>query len=873
MNWKAMVLMSVFAVTSVQAAVLKIFVLTGQSNSLGTLKTTDTTMLRDAPGRHAVEQNMAVPFFWDNTAGASPAEDAALGDSGGMWVDLGPQTGGVYAGSDDHWGPEIGFARMVWNAGYRDFGIVKASRGGGGNTFWVKDSTDDHMYVKVTNTVVEAVGVLPPGYDSYEIVGLLYVQGESNNETEAAEADTRFSGLLTNLKADLPQAANLTGVLGEIGGPAGGLANRDLTRTLQKALADSRSDIGYASSAGTVLHDPYHYTADSQLLLGERMAAEMIHTGALGSDPLPAWTNLHAWYVADNAAQLSTGGSIDRWGSLADGGALPDLFSSLGEEPDLRSITVGGRERKILNFDGSNDLWVGVSDFGSLAGDRSVAVLCRVKNRAKGFLFDGATSTGRTRAQVRDGNWQVGVSASGWDVEEGITEPVLYGKWQRHVFVFSPSNSTTEIVHWINGVQAGSLTDPSDLPLEGFVLGACGDGSSHLSMEVAEVAMYEKRLNASEVLALENVWQDRWGSLFGVGEVIPYTETFESYADGFAMVGGAEGWSSASPTSAVVDCDAALNSLLASYNEACGYPVYSASHTNVLKVTGTTTHFLFNMTSNQITWVDYMALPVRGIPPIDTSRLAGMQAAIGFDLSGHPIVWCYDWVGGSNRWAVAEDVVVPAEEWVRMTVMLDYQTDDADNAVRYFQVRVNGNLLTNAMAWTRNDGSGTAGGHWFAMPFEPDRFLEFSMETARDAVTILDDLVVTTENPLVAPRGTPFDWLTSYGMTNGTFAEQELLDGDDDGRLTWQEWVSDTDPVSGASVLRLTGVEIDNSGVRVNWKGGVQATQVLERCTNLVTVTAWTPFFTNLPPTSITNGFRDLETTGSAAFYRIKARR
>ena len=137
---------------------LKVFVLTGQSNSLGTLAASDATMNGVAAGADPVDAR--VPFFWDNRADGTAAGDAALGDSGG-WTTLGPQAGGHYPGNDDHWGPEVGFCRMLWRAGYRDFAVVKASRGGGGNGFWVKGSADDHMYDHVVATVGAAVATLP----------------------------------------------------------------------------------------------------------------------------------------------------------------------------------------------------------------------------------------------------------------------------------------------------------------------------------------------------------------------------------------------------------------------------------------------------------------------------------------------------------------------------------------------------------------------------------------------------------------------------------------------------------------------------------------------------------------------------------------
>ena len=81
------------------AADYKRFVLTGQSNSLGTLATTDTAMLRARPGTHPAEQDMAVPFFWDNRDFyANPtrgfglrgrfSRDFGMFDSSNSWTNL-----------------------------------------------------------------------------------------------------------------------------------------------------------------------------------------------------------------------------------------------------------------------------------------------------------------------------------------------------------------------------------------------------------------------------------------------------------------------------------------------------------------------------------------------------------------------------------------------------------------------------------------------------------------------------------------------------------------------------------------------------------------------------------------------------------------
>ena len=437
-----------------------------------------------------------------------------------------------------------------------------------------------------------------------------------------------------------------------------------------------------------------------------------------------------------------------------------------------------------------------------------------------------------------------------------------------------------------------------------------------------------------------------WQQISNTTNTIPYAETFESYNAGFPMA-GTNGWSAASLEDAVVSTNSAFVSPLNAYGESCGYPVDSAGHAKVLEVTQAATN-QFDTGANQIVWVDYMSLPFHGRLPAASAIPAGMQVAVGFNSGDHPAVWNYDLAGGTNRWAVVDDVTIPAGEWVRLTHTLDYQTDDPVNHVRYFQVRVNGILLASPMAWTANDGSGTAGGSWFAMASEPDRLQRFVYDSQGVNVA-MDDLVVTTDNPLArevvvasangqadpevgthsytygdsvsmsvtnsvfaqgtnqfvysgwdmvghAPasgtdtnvaitltnnlaitwlwntnnsqtaQGTPIWWLDSHGLVE----VDDDQDTDYDGILTWQEWISDTDPTNDASALRITDIEAGGAGAKVYWKGGVLATQVLERRTNLVSGTGWTPVFTNLPPTPVSNDFADPGMSGSAGFYRFK---
>jgi hypothetical protein len=183
------------------AAHYQVFVVTGQSNALGTTNGGEAEV---SPGADAADPR--VRFFWHNVADAA----TSLGDSGGAWLDLQPQQGGYYPGSATHWGPEIGFARALVRAGVENVAVVKAARGGGGNSNWSK-AAGGHMYAHVVATVTAAAAALAAEGHTFEIKGLLYLQGESDNAAEAEIAGTRFKELVDNLRADLPKAAGLTG--------------------------------------------------------------------------------------------------------------------------------------------------------------------------------------------------------------------------------------------------------------------------------------------------------------------------------------------------------------------------------------------------------------------------------------------------------------------------------------------------------------------------------------------------------------------------------------------------------------------------------------------------------------------------------------
>jgi hypothetical protein len=107
-----------------------VYILTGQSNSLGTTALeTDYT-----PGTNPA--NSVTKLFWANVTGSVGWPVTLIGNSGNVFKPLQMQQGGF--GSPYFWGPEFGFARTLYAAGRTNFVIIKASNAGSGNTEWDK---------------------------------------------------------------------------------------------------------------------------------------------------------------------------------------------------------------------------------------------------------------------------------------------------------------------------------------------------------------------------------------------------------------------------------------------------------------------------------------------------------------------------------------------------------------------------------------------------------------------------------------------------------------------------------------------------------------------------------------------------------------
>ena len=120
-----------------------------------------------------------------------------------------------------------------------------------------------------------------------------------------------------------------------------------------------------------------------------------------------------------------------------------------------------------------------------------------------------------------------------------------------------------------------------------------------------------------------------------------------------------------------------------------------------------------------------------------------------------------------------------------------------------------------------------------------------------------------------ANNGIPDGWAIKYGFDPTLASVASLVNAN--GNTTLQNYTADLNPTNAASQLAFVGMSASNYAVRIDWIGGVNATQYLLSAPTL-TATQWNVVFTNTPPTGITNHLV-LPAGSSNLFYRIEATR
>jgi hypothetical protein len=374
--------------------------------------------------------------------------------------------------------------------------------------------------------------------------------------------------------------------------------------------------------------------------------------------------------------------------------------------------------------------------------------------------------------------------------------------------------------------------------------------------------------------------------------LISYGESFESYTNGFNLV-GTNFWFSDNPAAAVVT---ATNYTLP-YN---GPPPLSGPQQNILEINGNVTNrFCPSFYSN--VWVDLILQacpPTNAVLPLPTNA----SFAVCATASGHLAVWnCTNAPSPGNGWTELLDTDVASNQFCRVTINANY-TSDA-NGFFHYSVWVNGLASTNpSVSYAAADSSQP----WFG---EIDANGNFSM----------DDLVVGTNKtycaivasatgwgsisptgPVIAPLNstntftlTPSNWFylaslsvdgsnagapATYTFTNSVtdhtltasyaaelatnntpkwwlyqqnanwatnFDAAALADPDGNGVPAWADYIAGTDPQNASSVFAIN-IAVANGRQIVSFptvpaipEDGAQRYYAIDSATDLLAVQPW----------------------------------
>ncbi|MDO4221858.1 MAG: autotransporter-associated beta strand repeat-containing protein [Akkermansia sp.] len=358
-------------------ATMHLYILTGQSNSLGAVKDSplNATML-------AAYQSEGLLFN-----GNMNKDSGVRFETDPTWQIVAPQKpDGSGYNNNPCMGPEYGFSYIMEN---KDWGaqllgedgtlaVVKGSLDGGGNGYWLQDA---NAYQSLLGSVKESIqDAVALGYSNISLDGLMYLQGESNNANEASQAATRFTNFIGYLKSDLQswltENPELTGITLSFdsntvtGEPRLGSDARQTTEGQFLELATSNDMLNADKNGkGHVLTNDLavtncdglnvHYTGNAQLTIGARYAYAFavqndIDVGAVrGQDRSKTLNEAGAWWMeklpGENEVATWDISSVSTVNDIADGQTLTvggikidEVYSATATAQGQGSIAING---------------------------------------------------------------------------------------------------------------------------------------------------------------------------------------------------------------------------------------------------------------------------------------------------------------------------------------------------------------------------------------------------------------------------------------------------------------------------------------------------------------------------------------------------
>ncbi|GAA5496607.1 hypothetical protein Rhal01_02792 [Rubritalea halochordaticola] len=236
-----------------------------------------------------------------------------------------------------------------------------------------------------------------------------------------------------------------------------------------------------------------------------------------------------AWYKSDQGL-VTDGTNITSWEDQVGSKHLDRVIGT----PTFLTQSTASSEAPVLRFDGNDSLWIASSSL-SYTGDRTIVVYARINDTNDGFLFDGSSNAGLSRAQIRSNQWQAGIQASGnGDSADTVTGSVTTGQWQTHTFVFdqwwnsgNTSNDHT-VYHYINGTLEHQYDTETNTGLAGLILAGNVAGQRNLNTDIAEVIVYDSALTSTQASDAHSYLSTKWGQPSDVAMSLASADTIQN---------------------------------------------------------------------------------------------------------------------------------------------------------------------------------------------------------------------------------------------------------------------------------------------------------------------------------------------------------
>ena len=272
----------VILATSAQAAHYRVYLLGGQSNGNGRGDASELTAPLDAP-------QTDVFFYWHKT------QDTPNGNlTQDTWIDLQEGSGhGINSpGSHDvEFGPELTFGRDMADADPTvNIALIKYTHGGSNlHTQWLASETaTGPMYATFVATVEAGLSALTAAGHSYELGGMIWVQGEADTSgANATNYETNLRNLIERVRADVgnagPGGFTLPFLISGLSDSQYGSAittpgsGSYTVRQTQETVAATVRQAAFVNTDGlsTYSNGAIHFDASGQIAIGQACAAQM----------------------------------------------------------------------------------------------------------------------------------------------------------------------------------------------------------------------------------------------------------------------------------------------------------------------------------------------------------------------------------------------------------------------------------------------------------------------------------------------------------------------------------------------------------------------------------------------------------------------